>query len=75
MSMVFGKKIGADYRLGAYLSPNPQLLSNALQLQALDICALIVHRLTARNWLKIQLSATRDPVTFSASTQDNVIKS
>jgi len=46
-----------------------------LQLQALDITALIVHRLTAREWLKIQLLTTCDPVTFSGFIQENVIKS
>jgi len=45
-----------------------------LQLQTLDICPLIVHRLIAREWLKIQLLMTRDPVTFSGFIQENVIK-
>ncbi len=70
----FIEKCGADSTSGAYLSGNPQLLTMPLQLQTLDICALIVHRLIAREWLNFQLLMTRDPVTFSGSPQQNVIK-
>ncbi len=68
------KKVGLTLPPAPYLSGNPQLLTMPLQLQTLDICALIVHRLIAREWLKIQLLMTRDPVTFSGSPQQNVIK-